>query len=484
MKRSASLLGILALVLLCAPWASAQETRGSIEGVVKDASGAVLPGVTVEARSAGGAVNTAVSDATGTYRFPSLVPGKYDVTATLTGFQQQKTENIQLQLGQVLKVNFALAIAGVTEAVQVTGESPLIDVKQNAASASIQKDVIDLIPKGRDFTSVVTTAPGTNNESRGGGIMIDGASGSENRYIVDGLDTTSLRTGTSSTSVVTDFVGEVQVKSSGYNAEYRAATGGVVSAITRTGTNQFHGELGSYYTDNERLRGDIRQSLRLNPLNANEVQYTTGARDPGRTLEPLMTLGGPIMSNRLWFFAGYNPQLSKNERTVTFTQNRAAGPQTFKNSSEDHNITYNVTAQLTNNLRTKFAGSNEPTDGVGNNALALPGLEPDYISSQAGVRGDRVADSAYPNEHRKSGELPRRAVQHDIHQLVSERHRLGRESEVVPEPDCWLARVRHTRPDPDRSSTRTRAGRSASRRTCSRTCPPASSSRAATRTVS
>ena len=204
----------------------------------------------MEARADGGAVNTEVTDATGVYRFQALVPGKYEITATLTGFQPQKSSQVVLQLGQILKQNFALAIAGVSEAVQVTGESPLIDVKQNAASASIQKDVIDLIPKGRDFTSVVTTAPGTNNESRGGGIMIDGASGSENRYIVDGLDTTNMRNGTSRTAVVTDFVGEVQVKSSGYNAEYRAATGGVVSAITRTGTNQFHGELGSYYTDN------------------------------------------------------------------------------------------------------------------------------------------------------------------------------------------------------------------------------------------
>ncbi len=165
----------------------------------------------------------------------------------------------------------------------------------------------------------------------------------------------------------------------------------MVSAITRSGTNQFHGELGSYYTDNIRFRGDQRQSLRLNPLKSTEIQYTTGARDPGHTVEPLMTIGGPIMTNRVWFFGGYNPQLSKNERTVTFTQNRAAGPQTFTNSSEDHNITYNVTAQITNNLRTKFAGSNEPTKG----SIGLPGLEPDYISSEAGVLGDRVADSAY-----------------------------------------------------------------------------------------
>ena len=136
MKRTAIVPGILAMVLLMPPLASAQETRGSIEGVVKDASGAVLPGATVEARSAGAAVNTAVSDAAGAYRFPALIPGVYDVSATLTGFGPKKVENIQLQLGQILKVDFALSIAGVSETVQVSAESPLIDVKQNAAAVS------------------------------------------------------------------------------------------------------------------------------------------------------------------------------------------------------------------------------------------------------------------------------------------------------------------------------------------------------------
>ena len=148
-------------------------------------------------------------------------------------------------------------MGGVTETVQVNAESPLIDVKQNAAAASIQKEVIDLIPKGRDFTSVVNFAPGARDESKGGGIQIDGSSGSENRFVIDGVDTTTLRTGVSATDLRTDFVAEVQVKSGGYNAEYRAATGGVISAITRTGTNAWHGSVGSYF-DSDRMQGDPR----------------------------------------------------------------------------------------------------------------------------------------------------------------------------------------------------------------------------------
>lgn len=384
MKRSISLYVVLVLLLSWAPMAFAQETRGSVEGVVKDSSGAVLPGVTVEARTGSGGVVTAVSDEAGKYRFPSLPPGRYTITANMQGFKKAAFENVDLLLGQVLQLNFTLEVGGVTEDVQVTAESPIIDVKQNAAGAIIQKEIIDLIPKGRNFDDLTKNAPGTNPESRGGGIMVDGAGGAENRFIVDGLDTTALRTGTSSTSVVTEFVEQVQVKSSGYNAEFRATTGGVISAITRSGTNRFSGELGAHYRNNDWL-GDIRETYRLNPTNQTLAQAIITPRTEGYTVEPTLTIGGPIVKDRMWFFGGYVPQFSTSERTVTFTQNRAAGPQTFTSDSEDHNITYNVSSQVRPNFRMKFSGSNQPTRG----GVGLPGVEPDYID------GVRVPDTAY-----------------------------------------------------------------------------------------
>jgi outer membrane receptor protein involved in Fe transport len=369
MKRSVSLIGVLALLVLLAPLASAQETRGSIEGVVRDSSGAVLPGVTVEARAAAGTgVASAVTDTLGVYRFPSLMPGVYEVTANLTGFGSKKVENIQLLLGQILKVNFALSIAGVTETVQVTADSPLIDVKQNAASVSIQSDLIDRIPKGRNFTSVITTAPGANQETRAGGLQIDGSSGSENRYVVDGLDATSLRDGTNQRTVLTDFVSEVQVKSSGYNAEYRAATGGVVNAVTKSGANALRGEVGAYYSDDKWL-GDVRQSLRLVPTNQTLAEYTATPRDPAYTLDLVASLGGPVLRDKLWFFAGYGPQYGRQKRTVTFTNGGAT--RSFRADDETRNLNYNVTSQLSTNVRAKFAGSSTRVYG----AQSLPGKE-------------------------------------------------------------------------------------------------------------
>ncbi len=206
MRRQGYVCALLAVLLFGATTAAAQETRGSIEGIVKDTSGAVLPGVTVEARSpALVGVATATSDTNGMFRFPALAPGVYEVTAHLAGFKTAKVENIQLALGQILKLDIPMPVASVSEEIPVTAESPIIDVKQNAATLSLPSEIIDRIPKGRNFTSVLTSAPGTNDESKAG-LSIDGATGSENRYIVDGQDTTNLRTGVAAKRMLVDFL--------------------------------------------------------------------------------------------------------------------------------------------------------------------------------------------------------------------------------------------------------------------------------------
>jgi hypothetical protein len=422
MKPYACWLGVLALCLSFATGVSAQETRGSIQGVVKDASGAVLPGVTVEARSPSlVGVQSTTSDENGNYRFPALSPGIYEVNAVLTGFTGKKVSDIQLNLGQTLKVDFALTVAGVTESVQVTAESPLIDVKGNAAQVSIQADIIDRIPKGRDFTSVISTAPGANNESKGGGIQVDGASGSENRFIVDGLDTTALRTGVSSSDVPVDFLQEVQVKTSGYNAEYRAATGGVVSAITKSGSNDWHGSAGGYYTSNKYL-GDVRRSIRLVPSDNTRAEYIVTPRDKGDTYEPILDLGGPVFKDRAWFYVGYDPRRSRSERTVTFTQAVPDGgsqTRTFKDGAttatniqpEDNFLRYTVSGQISRNLRARFAGANERQK----NGITFPGIEPNGTSTSnprtfiapSAVCGPLVCN---PNNEKRSDYLNNQAT--------------------------------------------------------------------------
>lgn len=352
--RVRSFAALLFAVLLAWP-AAAQEQRGSIVGLIKDSSGAVLPGVTVTASSPSmPGVQTTITDATGSYQFPALLPGTYTVKAELQGFTSAQSENVYLRLGQVLKVDLALAIAGVTEQVQVTAESPLIDVKQSASSANIGRELIANIPTGRDFTSVVAVAPGASDENGLlGGISIDGASGAENRFIIDGVDTTDLQTGDSGKPLLTDFVEEVQVKSSGFNAEFGGATGGVINAVTRTGSNAWHGG-GLLYFQNSDLTGDVRRTLRLNPL-TDDDEYITYPKDESSRWEPGFTIGGPIAKDRAWFFAGYIPRIENTKRDVTFLADDQTG--SFESDEKTHNFNANVTWQMLQSLRGQFTGS-------------------------------------------------------------------------------------------------------------------------------
>ncbi len=161
--RFRTLAALFALTLLAMP-AAAQEQSGSITGVVKDGSGAVLPGATVEARSPSSiGVRSTTTDEQGAYRFPALAPGTYEISANLQGFVAAKVADAVVSLGKQLSIDLTLKLAGVSESVTVSAESPLIDTKASATTASLDAQYIDLIPKGRGLLSVLTQIPGTNN---------------------------------------------------------------------------------------------------------------------------------------------------------------------------------------------------------------------------------------------------------------------------------------------------------------------------------
>lgn len=364
------------LLALAAPsWA--QEQRGTIEGVVRDASGLVLPGATVEAKNdMTTVVISSTTDGQGVFRFPSVAPGTYTLTVNLSGFQSRTASEVRVGLGQIKKVDFSMPLAGVTESVQVTAETPLVDVRSTARQANIRAEQVELLPKGRDFTSLVTQAPGANQESKLGGLSIDGASAGENRYIIDGIETTNLRNGTSGANLIADFVEEVQVKSSGYTAEYGGATGGVVNAVTKSGTNDFHGSVLFNYQSSA-LAGARRPSLRQNLTNSDIAEYISYPKDDEQRIEPGFSLGGPIARNRAWFFAAYLPVFETTERSVSPSSagNPSANTQSAEQKTPSQNFTGNLTAQISNSLRGRVAYNNSwrRTQGL---LPALTGTDP------------------------------------------------------------------------------------------------------------
>ena len=366
----------LFLIAALAVPAFAQEQRGSIEGVVRDASGAVLPGATVEAQSNVSPVASAISDSVGAYRFPSLRPGNYKVTANLQGFVAREVVDVRVGLGQIKKVDFSLPLSGVTETVQVTAVSPIIDVRQSARQINIRAEQVELLPHGRDFTTLVTQAPGANQEAKLGGLSIDGASASENRYIIDGIETTNLTSGTSGKNLIVDFIEEVQVKSSGYTAEYGGATGGVINAVTKSGTNDFHGSA-LYNFEGSSLESARRPTLRQNLNNSDIAEYISYPKDDRTRSEPGFALGGPIAKNRLWFFGAYQPSLTSIDRVVTPASavNPSAGTFDQNQKQTVHYATANITSQLSDTTRLRFAYNNSyaKTEGL---LPDLTGLDP------------------------------------------------------------------------------------------------------------
>src|SRR5215204_4032571 len=264
------------MVLLLSVFAFGQETTGNIEGTVRDSAGAVVPNVAVTITSAKGSSDNAATNGVtvgfrrtittneeGFFRVLQVPPGTYDVVTTATGgFGEARYENVTVAIGQSTQLTITVNPGTTTNTVDVAASDPPVDTTNSAISTSINAQKIELIPKGVNFTSVLKTVPGVRQEGMAGGFSVDGASGSENVFVIDGQEVTNFRTGTlnGNNAIPTQFVQEVQVKSSGFDAEFGGATGGVISVVTKGGSNDFRGEFGIQF-NTPKLNGGNRPTL-------------------------------------------------------------------------------------------------------------------------------------------------------------------------------------------------------------------------------
>lgn len=322
MKRSVRRVCVVAAAVACllvtGSAVSAQEIGGSVEGTVTGPDGEVLPGVSVTIRGSGlPGGKTVTTNEDGHYRMPTVPPGRYIVSAQLEGFQAVETPEFRVSLASQLTVDVPMRL-DVGEEIMVTSDVPLISITASDTSAVISNEWIEKLPVGRDFSSVITQAGGTDDQpGKAGGYSIDGSSGSENTWIIDGIDTTSLQTGEQAQLLNMDFVEEVQIKSGGYAPEFRASTGGVINAVTKTGGNEFAGDVHAYYED-DGFYSDPRP-VPERGLSGNTGGLVTYAQDEYEQVEAGFTLGGPIVRDRLWFFVGYSPTTYDQQRFVEFT---------------------------------------------------------------------------------------------------------------------------------------------------------------------
>lgn len=315
---------VLAFTLCFAAAAFGQRTSGNIEGTITDPNGAVVPNATVTARSIGattGFSQTTTTNANGVFRFAQVPSGSYEVTATGTGFKTSRRE-VVVSVDATANASTQLEIGeqGVTVDV-VASDTIQIDLGGTKVDTTIGQRVIEDLPSGNNFSSLLKIAPQVRPEALGGGFQIDGASGSENVFIIDGQEVTNFRTGSldSNFNVPFELVQEVQVKSTGYEAEYGGATGGIVNVVTRGGNNQWRGNFGISFRPGQ-LQGDRREVLnKFDSTNGpGTFEYFQPPSDGGTDYFPSFQFSGPIVKDKFWFQATYAPQIFETTRTIDY----------------------------------------------------------------------------------------------------------------------------------------------------------------------
>ena len=282
---------LLAALLVALPTslAHAQSLDAVVMGTLSDASGAALPGATVTATTdATGVRYSAVTDADGHYLFPHLPAGTYLLRAELDGFAASTREAQRLYVGTAVIIDFELTVA-TTERVMVRGTLPLLEAGRNTLTRTVQTAEIDALPViDRDFNDLAALAPGVTRTGVYGGVDIGGSRDFQNAYHVDGVSVERQQLGDQRMPQAQDWIQEFQVLTGQFDAEFGGASGGVLNAITRSGTNRTLGRVYGFLR-NDAWDATPALASRKPPLNEHRI----GA-----------TVGGPILEDRVFYFGG------------------------------------------------------------------------------------------------------------------------------------------------------------------------------------
>jgi hypothetical protein len=321
--------GIRVLIALAAlslaSVATAQERFGGLAGIVTDSSQAPVPGATITiTNKQTGASRTVVTGADGAYRVSDLEPGRYTVSVELQGFQKVQADDLIVLLGRTADFPAVLKVGGVAEVVTVKAESDQIDLRSTTISHNVTSEEFDRMPKPRSFQAIALTSPGVNQGDVEGGFQVNGASGAENSFTVDGVNTNSLLYGSSRQDTVFEYLQEVQVKTGGIAAEYGGALGGVISAVTKSGGNRFTGE-GHYYYSGSAISARPVQRLQLSPIDDTTVINAQEDNQKNNRNEVGGSIGGPILKDRLFFFGSVSPRFVRRENDYLFSNGTEPG---------------------------------------------------------------------------------------------------------------------------------------------------------------
>jgi len=305
MRLNAGLALLVGVLLPAAATAQARLTGADVQGTVRDESGAVVPGVTITATNVEtGLVRTAATAGDGRYVIPALPPGTYRISAELQGFATVIRQGVVLLLGQLATADFDLKLARGHEEVTITAEGAVVDPSHTSVSTVVGQQQIESLPiNGRNFISFSVITPGVTTDrtpqqgaSATSGLSFTGQRARSNNIMVDGLDNNDLVVGSVRATFSQEAVREFQVLTNSYSAEFGKASGGIVNIVTKSGTNDFHGNAFFYYRNESLNAKDHFEKFDVfgTPINRDKAPFSQNQWGA--------TLGGPIRKDRTFFF--------------------------------------------------------------------------------------------------------------------------------------------------------------------------------------
>jgi outer membrane receptor protein involved in Fe transport len=309
---------VLAMILICSP-ILAQQITGSITGTVTDPTGASVSGATVKVTNMGtGAVQSAATNSSGDFRFVLLPPGNYTLDVTTSGFKSFRRDGIIVEVDRSVAVPVALQLGQVSDTVEVTGSATLLDPNTSSLGTVMdEKKVLDLPLNGRNPMGLANLIPTVKGIGYFGGqvlsswrlaaVGIGGGQPLSNGYLVDGIANDKMVDSGPMTFLTVDSTEEFKVQTNGMSAEFGRTSGGVISMISKSGTNQIHGSLFEF--------------LRNDKLNANDffANKAGRARTPSRVNQFGGTVGGPVVKDKLFYFFNYEGYRERTSSLETIT---------------------------------------------------------------------------------------------------------------------------------------------------------------------
>jgi hypothetical protein len=324
MSRHLSKIVLFLLLSLTATFTFAQTANTSLRGVVKDPTGALVPGAKINITDkATGLSYSAVANASGEYQFTQIPPAKYDITVTATGFGAQ-TKTAELLVAQPATINFALSVTTTQEILNVTAEAQTLNTSDAALGGSMDNSTIQALPsETRNVPDLLSLQPGVfylPTQATGVGILdsrsgaVNGGRSDQGNITVDGIDDNDQVNGFAFTGVLRqtqDSIEEFNVTTGGSNSSDGRSSGAQVSMITKSGTNKFHGAAYEYNRPTFTVANDFFNK---------QAQLATGqANRPGKLIRNIFgaDVGGPIFKDKLFFFANYEGTRQAESAQVT-----------------------------------------------------------------------------------------------------------------------------------------------------------------------